>query len=100
MTTTRFPFRHDCTLLASDESDVKTRRQQTAGHLANGYHRIILIRGCQCKKKVEAFTKNLGRGETEPPIGGIGTDGSAALTTGKKQTKRIIPYAFITEIRG
>jgi hypothetical protein len=70
------------------------------GTLANGYHRIILIYGWQCKKKVEAFTKNLGRGETEPPMGGTGTDGSAALTTGKKQTKRIIPYAFIREIHG
>jgi hypothetical protein len=62
---------------------------------------------------VEAFAKDFGQGETEPPIGWderagshrksrkmrfdhgsarMGTDGSAALTTGKKQTKRIILF--------
>jgi hypothetical protein len=30
----------------------------------------------------------------------MNTDGSVTLTTGKKQTKRIIPYALISEIRG
>jgi hypothetical protein len=41
------------------------------------------------QEKSGGFTKNLGRGSIEPRMG---ADGSAGLTTDRKQTKRIILF--------